>query len=130
MSKVVVHGSDGKIYKGHSSDFTPMLPYFHLTTIEKPADSVKIWLDNLKAVFIVVDFNGDSLHKDIHNFNENPFFGRHVVVNFRDGEKFYGTSELTHRDPAGFYIFPADPDSNIIRAYVLSSAIASVDIAK
>ncbi|MCK5840567.1 MAG: hypothetical protein KAH31_00250 [Candidatus Sabulitectum sp.] len=129
MNKIVVHGNDGSISKGYSSDFTPTVPYFHLATLEEPADSVKFWLENLKAVFIVMDFDGDPLHEDSHDFKKAPFFGRHIVVTFKDGEKFYGISELSHRDSTGFYIFPGDTDSNTIRAFVLRSAIASVDIA-
>lgn len=130
MNKIVVHGNDGKISKGHSSDFTPSLPYFHLATVENPSDSVKFWLDNLKAVFVVMDFQGDSLHRDTHDFDQAPSSGKHIVVNFKDGEKLYGISELSHRNSTGFFIFPTDPNSNTIRAFVVSSAIASVDIAE
>lgn len=128
MNKIVVHGNDGKILKGHSSDFTPSLPYFHLATLENPSDSVKFWLDNLKAVFVVMNFQGDFLHLDTHDFAQVPFSGKHIVITFKDGEKFYGTSDLNHRNSIGFFIFPIDPDSNTIRAFVINSAIASVDI--
>ena len=128
MNKIVVHRNDGIVSKGYSFDFTPMLPYFHLATLEEPSDSVKLWMDNLKAVFIVIDFLGDSLHNDTHNFSEAPIPGRHIIVTFKDGEKFYGVLELTHRNPAGFVIFPADPGSNTIKVYIPSTAIASVDV--
>ncbi len=128
MINIVVHGKDGKISKGYSSDFSPALPCFHLATLENPSDSVKFWLDNLKAVFVVMDFHGDPLHLDSHEFNQASFSGKHIVVTFKDGEKFYGVSDLTHRTSTGFFIFPTDPDSNTIRAYVVSSAVESVDI--
>lgn len=128
MNKIVVHGNDGTVSKGHTSDFNPALPYFHLVTLENPCDSIKIWLENLKAVFVVMDFEGDFLHQDTHDFDQVPFSGKHIVVKFKDGEKFYGTSDLCHRTSGGFYIFPVDPDSNTIRAWVVSSSIQRVDV--
>ncbi|MCK5785347.1 MAG: hypothetical protein KAH54_02170 [Candidatus Sabulitectum sp.] len=130
MNKIVVHRNDGIVSKGYSFDFTPALPYFHLASLEDPTDSVKFFMDNLKAVFIVMDFAGDALHRNAQDFSEAPIPRRHIIVTFKDGEKFYGISELTHRNPAGFILFPADPESNTIRVYIPNTAIANVDVAE
>ena len=128
MNKLVVHNKDGSTLKGHSSDFNPALPFFHIATLEKPDDSVKVWFDNLKAVFIVMDFIGDAQHLDSLDFSRIPLAAKHIIITFKDGEIFYGTSDLAHNSSKGFYIFPADNNSNTIRAYVLKSAIENVKI--
>lgn len=128
MNKLVVHREDGSILKGHSSDFNSTLPFFHIATLEKPDDSVKIWFNNLKAVFIVKDFVGDAHHKDSLDFSRIPLAAKHIIVTFKDGEIFYGTSDLAHNSSKGFYIFPADENSNTLKAYVLKSAIEKVKI--
>jgi hypothetical protein len=88
----------------------------------------EINLDILKAVFFVKDFQGNRTHKDSHDFSKAPSFGKHIIITFYDGEKFYGTSETIHRDRLGFFIFPIDPDANTIRAFVINSFIESVNV--
>lgn len=128
MNKLVVHKKDGSILKGYSSDFNPALPYFHIITLGKPDDSVEIWFENLKAIFIVMDFIGDAHHLDSLDFSRIPLSAKHIIITFKDGEIFYGTSDLAHKSSKGFYIFSADECSNTIKAYVLNSAIESVKI--
>jgi len=128
MNKLVVHNKDGSTLKGHSSDFNPALPFFHIATLKKPDDSVKVWFENLKAIFLVRDFIGDAQHLDSLDFSRIPLEAKHIIITFKDGEIFYGTSDLTHNSSKGFYIFPADKNSNTIGAYVLKSAIENVRI--
>jgi hypothetical protein len=128
MDKIVVHRTDGVVKKGHSADFSPTRPYFHLATIQRPFDSEKVYLESLKAVFFVRDFTGDPTHIDLKGWRMAPGSGRHVIVTFKDGEKLYGTAESIHRDHMGFYLYPADPLSNTTKAYAVNTFIESVKL--
>lgn len=128
MDKIVVHGDEGRITKGHSSDFSPNLDHFHIATLQRPFDSQKIWLGYQKAIFFVKDFTGDSTHLDLHDWRRASDSGKHVVVTFRDGEKLMGTAESISRDHIGFFLYPVDPYANTIKAYVINSFISSVEI--
>ena len=128
MNKIVVHWENGEIAKGYSTDFSPSRAIFNLKTWNDPLCVEEISLDILKAVFFVKDFQGDFEHKDSHDFSNAPSCGKHIIITFYDGEKFYGTSETIHRDRLGFFIFPIDPDANTIRAFVINSFIESVNV--
>ncbi len=130
MDKIVVHGGNGRILKGTSSDFSPNLPHFHLATLQRPFDSEKICLGNQKAIFFVKDFTGDPSHIDLHDWNRAPDSGMHVIVTFKDGEKLFGTAESIDKDHKGFFIKPADPYANTIKAYVMNSFVSSVKLAE
>lgn len=128
MNKLVVHLVNGEIVKGYSSNFAPLKPSFHLKLIgEGPVCIEKIFLDKLKAVFFVNSFIGDSSTIDSHDFTQVPLSGKHMIVHFYDDEKFYGVSETVHSDRAGFFLNPIDPNSNIIRAFVINSFIEKVE---
>ncbi|NOQ21992.1 MAG: hypothetical protein GQ565_04990 [Candidatus Aegiribacteria sp.] len=128
MNKIVVHWKNGEIAKGNTTDFSSARPTFHLKTMDDPLCVEEVKLDILKAVFFVKDFEGNSAHEDAHDFSKAPACGKHIIITFYDGEKFYGTSETIHRDRSGFFIFPIDTDANTIRAFVINSFIESVNL--
>ncbi|HPF32287.1 MAG TPA: hypothetical protein P5207_06735 [Candidatus Sabulitectum sp.] len=128
MDKLVVHGNDGSISKGYSADFSPGAPYFHLATLQRPSDSEKVWLENQKAVFFVKDFSGDPTRIDGGGFRSTGRNGGTVVVTFKDGERMYGTAESIGGHRAGFFLYPVDPSSNTIKAYLVNRFISGVEI--
>lgn len=128
MNKLVIHLVNGEIAKGYSSNFAPHKPSFHLKLAgEGPVCIEHVFFDKLKAVFFVKNFRGDPSTIDSHNFTSAPVSGKHLVVYFYDGEKFYGVSDTVHRDRTGFFINPIDPNSNIIRAFVINSFIEKIE---
>lgn len=128
MNKLVVHLVNGEIAKGYSNNFAPLKPSFHLKLIgEGPVRIQKIFLDKLKAVFFVNSFIGDSSTIDSHDFTKAAVSGRHLVVHFYDDEKLYGVSDTIHRDRTGFFLNPIDPNSNIIRVFVINSFIEKIE---
>lgn len=127
MDKLVVHGNDGRILKGYSADFSPGVPYFHLATLQRPSDAEKIWLENQKAVFFVRDFSGDPARVD-HALRPAGRNGGTVVVTFKDGERMYGTAESIGGHRTGFFLYPSDPSSNTIKAYLVNRFISGVEI--
>lgn len=131
MNKVVVHTSSGEVIKGYTGDFSRDKPSFLLSTDDGSVRiNQNIDLSGLKAIFFVKSFEGNFLHKKKLYFENDTSYGRKVTLIFKDGEEFFGRVETMHSDEkdSGFFIFPLDPDSNIIRAFIMNSAIISMKV--
>ncbi len=126
--KVVMRYSDGRLIKGFTQDFFPNKERFHVTPADNPSDGpIEVSINNLKAIFMVRDFIGDPLFKERKKYGEEEkLSGRKVEVSFRDGEVLVGSTLGYNPKRQGFFIFPADPKSNNIRVYVVSSAVGKV----
>jgi small nuclear ribonucleoprotein (snRNP)-like protein len=126
--KVVVRYRDGRVVKGHTQDFFPGKPGFHVRPFEanSPGESVTVSFADLKAVFFVKDFAGNPQYVKKRSIEGPKPQGRLVEVTFRDGEILVGTT--TGYDPKrpGFFVFPVDTQGNNIRAYLVSSAVGAV----
>jgi len=128
-TKVVVKYTNGKVIKGFMQNFSPNKDWFHLIPPDKHSEeTIEVFIDRLKAIFVVRDFNGNPQYHERKNYmnGENPS-GLKLEVTFADGEVMVGSSMLSY-DPKrpGNFIIPADPESNNIRVYVVSSAVKSV----
>ena len=126
--KVVVRYSDGRLIKGSTQDFLPNKERFHLIPADNPSGgAIEVSMNDLKAIFMVRDFVGDPLYKERKKYieGEKPS-GRKVEVTFIDGEVLVGSTLGYDPKRQGFFIFPADPKSNSIRVYVVSSAVERV----
>jgi len=126
--KVVVRLRNGSVIKGYASRF-----HAHnakdLRLVEQETERVRIIpYKILKAVFFVRDFAGNPSYQDIKAFpmQDRPG-GKESVIRFEDGEELFGFVQTAHPDRNGFFVFPADPESNNERIYVVREAI--VDIA-
>ena len=80
----------------------------------------------LKAVFFVRDFIGNPARKDGQKFPTGETARPHVEVRFRDGEVMVGRRTARRTDPQGFFLVPADPESNNLRVYVVAAATRAV----
>lgn len=127
MIKIVVHHKTGTISKGNTNDFSPSRPSFHLRDLDDAANVSEISLENLKAVFVVKDFNGNPQHIYSRDFSECTGFGKHIIVTFNDGEQFHGVSDAIHRNRTGFFVTPIDSEANTIRAFVINAFIKDVE---
>ena len=126
--KLVVHFSDGNLIKGFTEDFSPNKERFHLTPTDNPSGgAIEVSTKDLKAVFIVRDFIGDSRYNERKKYieGEKPS-GKKVEVTFVDGEVLVGSTLAYDLRRQGFFIFPADPKSNNIRVYAFSSSVKKV----
>jgi len=124
MNKIVIHYSDGKIVKGETGDFFPNKTFFHLKIIGS-GEIQQIDISNLKAIYFVNSFDGDSSF-DEKNDVDRSGFGRKVQVLFNDGEIQYGYTQGYAPNRPGFFVSPCDPDSNNLRIFVVTGATKKV----
>ena len=127
--KIIVRYANGRTVKGYTQDFFPNKSLFHLHLLDSGSatESTEILLQDLKAVFFVRDFKGNPEYKERKNFAEEARpAGRMVEVTFRDGEVLVGTTLGYDPKRSGFFLFPADPESNNLRVFALAKAVSKV----
>ena len=132
QNKVVVHYQDGRILKGFVADFFPHEEVFHLVPKDTPeATATTVRIADLKALFFVKDFMGniDYYHERLNQFESSrPVVGRKIQVVFKDGEILLGTIQEYHADRTGFFLIPADADSNNEHCFVVLAATSKVSL--
>jgi hypothetical protein len=131
MSKVVARFTDGHTIKGTTIDFSPGKDIFHVNVFNAPtgAKPIEIFTRNLKALFFVKDFLGDPKYVHLNECNpEHPAIGVKIMVEFKDGEVLVGTTTGYDSKRWGFFILPADDDSNNERCYVVVAAAKYIRI--
>ncbi len=123
-NKVVARFKDGSIMKGKTRDFFPNKTSFHLETLS--GETEKIEVEQLKAFFLVKDFEGNKDYNEEYN-DEVSGAGRRIKVTFSDGESITGYTLGYSPDRHGFYMTPADLNSNNMRIFVVTSASEKVE---
>ncbi len=129
QNKIAVRYQDGRVSKGYTNNFMPNKDSFHLVPLDASPDSkpLDVRVQELKAIFFVKDFVGDRDHKEEKTFAASqPVVGKKIKVTFRDGEELVGTTQGYQTGRSGFFLFPADKQSNIERVFILSAATRSV----
>lgn len=128
INKVVVHHSNGNLTKGTTQDFFPNRPLFHIQPVDGQS-AREIRTKDLKAVFFVKDYAGNKTRKDVKGFVEGPGEtgqGKKIAVRFKDGEFLCGYSLSYSPDRLGFFMFPADANTNNLRVFVVTTATVEV----
>jgi len=128
QNKIVVRYQDGRLLKGFTDDFFPNKELFHITPLP-PSDPkpVEVRVAELKAVFFVKDHKGNPRYKDLKDFNTPAAaVGRKLKVVFKDGEVIIGTTQGYQPNRPGFFLIPADPQSNNERCFIVTAATKSV----
>ncbi|NIM58644.1 MAG: hypothetical protein GTN76_15025 [Candidatus Aenigmarchaeota archaeon] len=87
-------------------------------------------MSQLKAIFFVetLEKGKDLLSPEdfsIESFDEVT--GRKVKITFHDGEVMYGIVHGYTPHMRGFFIFPADKESNHERAFVIRESTAAIE---
>ena len=122
--KVVAHYLQGKLVRGITRDFSAIRKSFHVEVNGEDAP-VEIHMSELKAVFFVRDLEGDRYHQE-DPAAERPEMGRRVKIRFLDGEVLLGHTKSYSSDESGFYVYPADCESNNEKIYVMKAATDSI----
>jgi len=124
-NKIVVHMKSGDIHKGVTHDFAPDSESFHVLPAEGGGVPVRVRADQMKALFYVKDFIGNSDFIARRAFDEAHRAAHRAILTFDDGEEIWGVlGDLADDEAAtGFYFYPADTKDNNIRIYVVRSAL-------
>ena len=128
-SKVVVGCQDGQRLKGYVFNFSPLREVFRLFPEENSPHHLgaDVRLEGVKAIFFVKDFAGHREHQDSYDL-EKSAHGRKLEVIFQDGEIIAGTTEAYNPKKVGFFLFPADPESNNLRIFVVNRSVQQVKL--
>lgn len=127
LNKVVVAYLDDRRVHGCVYDFSPLKDTFRLVAESDLAQKkgVEVALKDLKAVFFVKDFKGNSKYKESQKIAEGKP-GRKIEVTFSDGEKIVGTAPAYNPRGKGFFVVPADAKSNNLRIFVVNWNVRDV----
>jgi hypothetical protein len=116
---IVARLSDGSVLKGVTSDFTPLKSFFNLKL--EHGETKMIDTDELKAVFFIKEPESDERPEDTYK-NIANYGGKKVKVHFNDGEIIIGYTMEYMFDYHGFFITPANQESNNERIFVMTAA--------
>ena len=129
-NKIVARYFDGRVVKGFSVDFLPTKHTFHLTPADAPPQSkpLEVRLSDLKAIFFVKDLAGKPQPYTRRQEFEagKPPIGRKIRIVFKDGELLVGTTQGYDSTRPGFFVVPADGESNNERIFVVRGATQQV----
>ncbi|MGD2097890.1 MAG: hypothetical protein PVG35_09935 [Desulfobacterales bacterium] len=123
-NKVVARFKDGTLKKGKTNDFFPNKTSFHLETLSGETETIDI--EQLKALFLVKDFDGNDNYNEEYT-DEVSGAGRKIRVTFSDGESITGYTLGYSPNRQGFFITPADVNSNNVRIFVVKSASEKIE---
>ncbi|MGD1967372.1 MAG: hypothetical protein PVH74_08095 [Desulfobacterales bacterium] len=123
-NKVVARFKDGTILKGKTNDFFPNKTSFHVETLNGETETIDV--EQLKALFLVKDFEGNKEYNEEFN-DEVSGAGRKIKVTFSDGEIITGYTLGYSPNRQGFYMTPADLQSNNVRIFVIKSATEKIE---
>jgi hypothetical protein len=124
-TRVVARYLDGRVVKGLSPDFNPSRDSFRVF-VEGERTPVRVALDDLKGVFVVKTLGGDPAHEEGKSFGDRKEVGKKVWVELCDGECLAGWSLSILQDKRGFFLFPADADSNMEKVFLLHRAVRNI----
>jgi len=136
---MIVLLADGSRLKGHSRDFNPSRPQFHLRLAGPEGETGErreIAFKDLYAVFFVRDFGFDREKRyepadDLGPVTTPPAAGaRALRVTTAWGEVLEGLSYGYQPHRPGFFLFPTKPlqrTLNLERAFLTSRAVARVE---
>lgn len=124
----VVRFQDGRTLKGYTYNLNPSKYHFHVFPIDDPeAKGTEVWLRDVKAVFFTRDLAGNPDYHERKEFEiDQPSGFRRIRVTFTDGEILYGSTTRYDSGANGFYLLPADPQSNNLRVFAVLAAVREV----
>ena len=126
---VVARFVDGRVMKGVTNDFTPNRGVFHVHPAGQETAAAELKFKQLKAVFFVSSLDGDPSRQDVLGFVQGPSEtqqGKKIAVRFKDGEFLCGYTLSWTPEREGFFLFPADPNANNQRVFVITAATVEV----
>jgi hypothetical protein len=126
-NKAVVAFLDGRRLKGYIYNFSAQKDNFRLFFEQDThqREGTDVQMKDLKAIFFAKDFVGNSEYTESQTLTSQNG-GRKAEVTFRDGEKLVGSTDAYNHQKIGFFLVPADPRSNNLRAFVITKNAAQI----
>ncbi len=128
--KVVIRRLDNGLIKGYV-DADDFLGPSGVEVLDREGHLLTIPFNELKGVFFVRDFEGDSLRPERKVFHSRPKrSGLWVRLTFKDNDVMEGIvpNSLLELPPQGFLLTPPDPYSNNLRIFVPRNALSTLQI--
>jgi hypothetical protein len=131
--KAILRFLDGRMLKGFIRDFTLADNYVYIE--DESSEKQKIKLKELKAIFFVKDFLGNSGYREKKSFSGARPAGKRLFIRFKDGEHMTGFLDgdtpwekgfFLEKKEKGFFFIPVDGDSNNVRIFVVTSSLQDV----
>jgi hypothetical protein len=129
-NEVVVRFRDGSVTKGYTYDFNSNRDFFHVAELNGNKRTTEVSVLLLKAIFFVKTFEGNKAHRTFEDFTRESLKntpGLKVKVTFSDGEVMYGSTHGYAPNRKGFFIFPANKDSNNERVFIVRESTSEVE---
>lgn len=128
QTKLVIRMKDGTMIKcGTYSHFSAAFQKLKVVTASGKVESVN--LDDVKAIFFVKEFEGNTEYHEKKRFTKtSPRAGKSVSVKFDDGETLNGKVISLPEVGRGFFLYPADPNSNNLKIFIVRSATKEIKI--
>ncbi|MGH9777659.1 MAG: DUF6982 domain-containing protein [Candidatus Acidiferrales bacterium] len=126
--KVVAAALEGERIRGFIFDFSPLKERCRIFPTEraKADEAHEIDMRKLKAMFFIKEFTEPGGEKANPNEFVGVVHGRKLQVEFSDGELLMGSTEGYAPNRLGFFLFPANSNSNILRAFVINANVKEV----
>jgi Family of unknown function (DUF6982) len=126
--KVVARYRKGILLKGFTHDFFANKGSFHITLADRPQEQpIEVMINRLKGVYMVRDFDGDPGYVERKEYSKDDTpYGVALEITFEDGEVMVGSSMGFDPRRDGFFVTPADPMSNNLRVFVVTSAVKRI----
>lgn len=124
-TKVVAKYLDGQIKKGLSDDFLLFRETFHIIKETDPQEEEEVRLSELKAVFFVDDYQGDSTYME-DRYAIRPTYKKRVAMQFSDGEEIVGYTDDDLEQNEVIRLVPVDPLSNNALVFVIKKNTSSI----
>ncbi len=138
-NQVVARFNDGRVVKGYTNGFSSESKTIMVQEV-KSGNVVDIPVAELKALYFIKSFDGDEERRERKAFGINANTGRKVYIKFNDRESLVGFIEgeipwskgfflSKERSKAnGFFVVPADSNSNNDKVFVVGSSIKDVTV--
>lgn len=131
QNRIVAHYQDGRLFKGMTSDFLPNKDYFHVVLRDDQPGSrpLKLQIIGLKALFFVKKYDGNPRYEEKKVFDPSRLStGEKIKALFKDGELMVGTTNGYKPTRNGFFLVPADANSNNELCFIMTSATKEISL--
>jgi hypothetical protein len=126
-SRIVIRYNNGHILKGFTHDFIATKGFIHVSAdpLASPEARTTVPFTEVKAIFFVREHEGNPAYAESKRLDPS-IRGRGVLVTLSDGEDLIGTAANYNSSAPGFFVHPADPESNNERVFVVAASVRAV----